>query len=583
MATLIHAQVDDEIADLIAKVGATSDDTVGLVLPQGSQALQTPLNARLLRNFSRQKGRSVAIVSDEPRTQELARQQGISVYPSVVSFQRGLEIGSGSPAAFRSGTGTALQEAPPSLATVAPVAPPPGPPSPPQDPAAPVQPRRGPLAPAAGGTGSTGGAGRSRIVASALPPSRDRRRMLYFGGAAVALIGLVLFFTLAPTATVTITVAATPLSVSPTIQGSTDAAAAKQGDHILTAVVNATAQSQFTATPTGSATLPPTAAGATLVFTTDIPSPATEFTVSRGDEFQTSDKSITFVATQTTTVCISSGNTPPTTADCGGTPANSQVTVQDSTPEAKGNVAANTITVWPEDPCPSDPLCNGHNITVNNPQAASGGADSKQVTVASQTDVSGWTTQVSQLENQLTNQINAQLQQKAGGGTFAVDPGGNGKSLNCTVQPQLPAANDQFSTSQITVSCTGQAVEYNLADVRDDLTADLNNQVTQGDQLAPGKLNIQPCSVTQAGTDGTVVLSCSATDLEQPILDTQGLKQQLAGKNPGDAQRIISGAVDKVEDVNVSEFPFKLFYLPLFSSRIEVDENFVTQQPSSSP
>ena len=49
-------------------------------------------------------------------------------------------------------------------------------------------------------------------------------------------------------------------------------------------------------------------------------------------------------------------------------------------------------------------------------------------------------------------------------------------------------------------------------------------------------------------------------------------------------------AIDKVQDVQVSEFPFKLFYLPLFSSRIEIDENFVpqpqtapTQTPAASP
>jgi hypothetical protein len=52
------------------------------------------------------------------------------------------------------------------------------------------------------------------------------------------------------------------------------------------------------------------------------------------------------------------------------------------------------------------------------------------------------------------------------------------------------------------------------------------------------------------------------------------LKGQLTGKNPSDAKKIISSRIDKVQSVSVSEFPFTLFYLPLFSSRIEIDENF---------
>ena len=33
--------------------------------------------------------------------------------------------------------------------------------------------------------------------------------------------------------------------------------------------------------------------------------------------------------------------------------------------------------------------------------------------------------------------------------------------------------------------------------------------------------------------------------------------------------------IAKVQGVTVSEWPFKLFYLPLRASQIEIDENFV--------
>ena len=68
---------------------------------------------------------------------------------------------------------------------------------------------------------------------------------------------------------------------------------------------------------------------------------------------------------------------------------------------------------------------------------------------------------------------------------------------------------------------------------------------------------------------------------------TQG---QLTGRNPGSAQKIVEAALPKVQSVSVQESPFQLFYLPLFASRIEIDENFVatsspttTRSPTASP
>ena len=560
MPVLVQARTDDEIADVIEKVRSARDSEVGIVLPRGNRALQTPLNARLLSQFSRQQGRRTAIVSDEPRVQELARAHGFPVYASVPAFERGIELGAPNvqpPSTYRSAasaaTATAVQEVPPAAPTA--VTPP-------------------PYAAAPGRGGQPLGA------PSEPPPSRwrERRKPLYFAGAAAAVIGLLLFLLLAPSAKVTITLAGTPISKNVVIQGSTDPNAARQGDHILTAVINSTASQSFQATPSGSSTLPPTPAHATLVFGWNGSGqpPGQPFTVHQGDVFQISDHSITFLATQDTHVCLVKD---PSQAQsiCGSTPPNNQVPVQDSTPEGKGNVPANSITYWPQDPCSSgNPFfCGGHDFTVTNPSPATGGADSKQVTVASAADLSSWNTQITQIENNLTNQINNDLQSKSGGKSFAVDPGGNGKSVTFDVTPKLPNAGDQFSPTSITINGTGTATVYDPTDVRNDVIADLNSQVTQGDELAPGKLNLQPCQVTQAGSDGTAILACSASDFAQPIINIAGLKSALAGKNPGDAQKIVQSRVDRVQSVSVSEFPFGLFYLPFFSSRIEIDENFI--------
>ena len=79
MPVLVQARTDDEIADVIEKIRAAKDPEVGVVLPRGNRALQIPLNARLLSQFSKAHGRRTAIVSDEPRVQELARANGLTV------------------------------------------------------------------------------------------------------------------------------------------------------------------------------------------------------------------------------------------------------------------------------------------------------------------------------------------------------------------------------------------------------------------------------------------------------------------------------------------------------------------------
>jgi len=129
-----------------------------------------------------------------------------------------------------------------------------------------------------------------------------------------------------------------------------------------------------------------------------------------------------------------------------------------------------------------------------------------------------------------------------------------------------------------------KAAAYDPVAVRTDVLADLDKLLKPGDQLAPGKLSTPPCTVTQASTNGTVVLACSATDFSQPQVDLNALKSQLTGRNPGSAASIVKNRLPKVQNVHVAESPFQLFYLPLFASRIEIDENFVAPStPASTP
>jgi len=590
MAVLI-ARADDEIADLIERVRSSPDPDVGLVVPSSSRALQTPLNVRLLAQFSSQSGRRTSVVTEDPRLQQLARASGLQVYGSVPAFERGIELvgprvgGSALSRGIAVGVGGATAAA----VLEPPPAPPPAPPpvSPPAHlpAAARLEPRR---------------------VLTQIPPARpqrgwDRRRFLYVAGAAVAIIGILLFMTLAPSAKVTITIAATPLSVSPTIQGGVSPTASTQPDHVLTGVLSSQAfQSQFVATPTGTTTIPAVAAKATVTVNTAASNgagyqfwlcpangPAPQCDPNAGpNAFQTTDGSITFDVTKATYICVGPNGGQPAAGSCvcpipqcrtvTQEQANDAVAVRDATGEAKGNVPAGSITVSLNAPL------NTPAFVITNPSAASGGTDPSQTPAASATDVANWTAQVTQIESGLSTQIQSDLTAKAAGKTFAKDPAGNGYTISYSPpKPALPAVGAPFAATTIVVAGTGQAVIYDPVAVRNDVIADLDKLVKAGDELAPGRLNTPPCAVTQANVNGTIVLACSATDFSQPTVNLNSLKAQLTGRNPGNAQKIVESNIAKVQGVSVSEWPFKLFYLPLRASQISIIENFVAPATKS--
>jgi hypothetical protein len=558
MAQVIYTEPTDEIVDLVDKVRTAPESAVALVLNPGTTGFQTPLNVRLLHQLGSRAGKTVSVISGDPHIQELSRVGGLPTYASVPAFERGIQTirphpddgdsGVFGAAAAGAAIGTGLGHQPP------------GPPPPPSRTTA----------------GAAGAAAAGTRVAG-------RRRPLYFVAAGVALLGILLFFVVAPSAKVTITLAGTPLTASPTIQGSPDAANAGKADHIVTSVVTSHQSAQFTATPTGQQPVPATAATATMSFSYDKPGGAI-FPVSKGSEFDTQDATpVKLFATQAATICVgTTGGGPPATCPSG---SQQTLTVQDGTAEAKGDVAANTITIWKQNPCnpanyPTPPTpppdCTTSDLTVSNPAAATGGADAKTQVVASQSDVSSWTTQVTQSEQTLTNQVNQDMQTKAAGQTIAKDPGGNGSAVTCTANPAVPAANTVFAAAQITVACDGKATVYDPSDVTGDVKADLQAQVAQGDSLAD-TLNCTKPSVTQAAVDGTVVLSIQCTSFSKPAVDLNALKGQLTGKSPSDVKNLIYHRFNHVQSVSVSQSPIPFFWLPFFSNRIEIDEAFVTQ------
>ncbi len=563
MSELLHIDAGDEIADLIESVKRAPGDELALVLPARARAFQTPLNVRLLNQYAKTSGKSISIVSEDARIQTLARTNGFTTFASVTALERGIETTrpASTPAtsAVAADSGVAdLADTAVAPAVVGAVA---VAPKPDTEELSSAWTQRGtpPRVPA---TRTAAGAGGSKD-----------RRPLYFAGVAVAVIGLLLFLFVAPSATVTVTLTATPHSVNPVIQGTTDAAASKGADHILTQVQSDTETAQFSVAPTGTKQLPAIASSGSIVIQSRVPGPELKTTIPKNEEFDTADGH-KFYVIQDTAVDLQ----PPGSGADYGSPS-APVPVQSLDTGNAANVAANTITVWPDNPCdnPSSglPSCTGHgshpDLKVTNPAATTGGTDAKTVNVASAGDVTSWQAKVAQFNKDLTTKTDQAISTKTNGKIPAKDPNGGGDTTACTLAPALPAANDQFATTQFTVTCTQTAATYSVDDVKAALMSDLQAQVAQGEVLASDQCNLTlPPQVTQAGTDGTVIISAKGSCFSHPAIDLEAMKSQFTGKSPSDVTRLITGRAGSTATVAIKETPFSLPILPFFASRITV-------------
>lgn len=556
MGAVLTVEPLDDIGAVIEKVRLAEGDDVALVVSSNVQALQTPFNCRLLAQRCRAAHKQLSVISPDARIQELARGAGITTYASLQAFEGGRKLDTSD-----------LPLSAPAVAVTTPVTND----EPSATPEASPQPKK-----------------TAAAVSKSIQPSMTRsRRPLYFLGAAVGLIALLLLLVVAPTAKVTLTIAATQLTAEPiVIQGSTDAASAQQSDHIQTSVIGSDASAQFTATPTGSKTVPAVAATGEIVFETDILAPGgagVQFDIPQGMEFDTGDSTPQrFIATEAVHVVI-----PQPASGKMSAPSNA-VAVQAATAGAKGNVTAGAIKVWPQNLCnPGQPQgvvkCVPADLIVLNIQPTAGGVDEKTLVVASDKDVASFAAQRDKLEGQLKDQITQDMTKKAQGKQFAIDPTGSGKTIDFTVTPPLPASGDTFAEAKITVAAHGKASLFNPSDIRKIVIADLQGKAPQGETLVTDKnLTISQPSVTQASDDGTVVVNVSATGYSTPEINLDSLKGLVTGKGVDDAKRVLRNRIgDRVQQVDIVQSPFPFFFLPFFASHVQVAETFVAGKSST--
>jgi baseplate J-like protein len=517
LAKLLYVEADEEITDLVDRLRDLSlEDEVTFVVPERARALQSAMSFRLLKRYADSYGKRVNVVSRDPRLQSMSLEAGFAAYPSLAAYDSGTEVHQP-----ELGDQPDPAPAPAAVATMAP---------PRQTQVISAAPKKAP----------------SRPNPPKTTPPLNSYRPYLIGAGVLALIALVVGLLYLPTATVTLFVQGTAIKEDVTLLGAPGTAAGST-DHFATQAVHAS-ESQ---------TLPGTATGQKQV----LAQPSTGQVVFTESCIFLCDSGTTTIPTGTT-VSTSDGKHYTTTksASVASPRGSATVPVKAVTAGPDGNTAAHTITTIDRN--------RDYNLTVDNPQATSGGAEPRTATVILQSDIDSIKDAYAK---EAVPRVTDQLNGKAAG--LKVVPVGGGVQPTITVDRKV---GDEVAGFGVTVKVAGDGVAFDEKTVNSMLKAALQRKLQQGQQLT--NTLTSKYEPIDANPDGHITLNGHVEGFYTPVIRQDQVRSHLKGSNLSSARAYLLSQPHAVS-ARVTQQPYALPWLPLFSSRITVKVQEVTGGP----
>ena len=538
LAKLLYVEADEEITDLVDRLRDLSlEDEVTFVVPERARALQSPMSFRLLKRYADSYGKRVNLVSGDPRLREMSLETGFTAYPSLSAYDRG-------------------DQAPSAAAVAEPVTPPAGPVVTAAPAFAATAPRTttqtltsqrgvGPLdqtreASVISAPPKPKPPSPPRTVSSA-PPLRSYR--WYAIGAVVLLVlALLAGILYLPTASAIVSVQGTPIKTDITLLGAPGTPAGSP-DHFATQALHGSQQQTFPGTPTGQKQIDAVKATGQVTFT---PKCDCSVQIKAGTDVSTGNSK--HYLTQKTVTMGPQGVSVSVAADQAG---------------VNGNTETNSIKYVNDDVIAV--LAN-----VANAQAISGGADARTATIIQQSDIDG-VRDVYGKDGipQVTEQLNSKAQ---GLKLVLVAPG---VVASATADHKV---NEEVPGFTITAKVAGDAVAYDEKVVNNLLNAALLHKVPQGSQLTTEVTRVY--EATGATADGHITLNGHVSGFYTPIFLQPAIRAHLKGMSPSKGRAFLQ-SLPNVVDARVTQSPFGLPWLPLFSSRITLKIQEVSSTSSS--
>jgi len=542
LAKLLYVEADEEITDLVDRLRDLSlEEEVTFVVPERARALQGAMSFRLLKRYADSYGKRVNLVSADPRLQAMSLEAGFTAYPSLAAYDRGSET-------YRP------EVAPEPVASAVPS--PVFPPAPPTTTAPPitqtVAPQRGV---------ATLDRPRETSVVSAPPkkpmpslrkpvptgPPLGSYRPYLIGAAVLVVVGLLVGILYLPTATATVSVQGTALKADVTLLGAPGTAAAST-DHFATQAVHASQSQTFPGTPTGQKQIDAVKATGNVTFSLSC-FLCTE-TVPKGWIVETNDASKKYATQKSVTLM--------------GPVGTATVAVVAVDAGLAGNTDAGTIRKIEGN--------TSDNLGVTNGNPTTGGADARTATIIQQSDIDSIRDVYAK---DAVPAVTDQLTSKAQGQKLVL------------VAPGVQAAatsdhkvGEEVSGMTVTVKVTGDGVAYDEKAVQELLKGFLQRKVPQGSQLTTNGTILKYDPPTDATADGHVTLNSHVAGFYTPIFLEPAIRAHLKGMSPSKARAFLQ-SLPNVVDARVTQSPFGLPWLPLFSSRITLKIQEVSSSSAS--
>jgi hypothetical protein len=536
LAKLLYVEADEEITDLVDRLRDLSlEDEVTFVVPERARALQSPMSFRLLKRYADSYGKRVNLVSTDPRLQTMSLEAGFTAYPNLAAYDRGTEVHS-----------PELVAEPPShaAATVAPAAAvtaPPAPPTPPAPQAAALQ--RGvatldrPRETSVVSSPPKRQAPSPRKPAPSGPPIGSYRPYL-IGAAVLVVLGLLVGILYLPTATATVSVQGTAINGDITLLGAPGTAAGSP-DHFATQAIHAEQSQSLPGTPTGQKQIDAVKASGQVTFRAGCSGFVCSIPIRSGTDVSTGSGKH-YVTTRSVTVqstLVSQGSVDaPVAAVEAGTASNTE---------------SDTIR-YINNNNPDDLL------SVNNAQAVGGGLDARSATVIQQSDIdSVRDVYAKDAVPQVTDQLNGKAQ-----GQKIVLVGG-GVQATATADHKV---GEEVTGFTITIKVAGDGIAFDEKAVQQMLKSFLQRKIPQGSQLTTNGTTVkyEPIDAT---SDGHITLNGHTSGFYTPIFLEPAIRSHLKGMSPTKGRAFLQ-SLPNVVDARVTQSPFGLPWLPLFSSRI---------------
>ena len=530
LAKLLYVEADEEITDLVDRLRDLSlEDEVTFVVPDRARSLQSAMSFRLLKRYADSYGKRVNLVSTDPRLQAMSLEAGFTAFPSMEAYDRGSQVHQPEPVtaseAPAAAAQVAVQSAAPASAAERGVA---TLDRPRQAAVVSAPPKKAPPAP--------------KPLSSA-PSLRSYRPYLIAAGILVVL-GLLAGVLYLPTATATLLVSGTPIKEDITLRGAVGNTTS--GDQFATKTVSASESQSLPGVPTGQKPIAAVPASGTVTFSLSC-FLCTE-TVPKGWIVETGDGSRKYATQKSVTLLGPAGS--------------ADVSIVATTGGQAGNVDKNTITKIDGN--------SDDNLGVTNNNPTSGGQDARTATIIQQSDIDS-------VRDAYTKdaipRVTDQLTSKAQGLKLVVVGG----------QPQVDVTTDhkvgeEVSGFTVNLKVTGNGIAFDEKEVKALLKSALERKIPQGTQLTSNlNLTYEPID---PNADGHVTLNGHASGFYTPVYVDANIRSHMKGMSPSKAHAFLQ-SLPNVVDARVTQSPFGLPWLPLFTSRISLKIQEV-QSPSSS-